>query len=183
MKTKQHYARRLSALLIALFSVILFGCNVSTKLTDKSEISKINDIRESNTSTKEKSEALSNQLRHLWFSERDSTRVHIVFVNGGGSYNSHTGEAQGVAGVEVVGGSQQTATESEQTASKENSESEQVVTQRDSTGVLNQHNDIEREKTISSNWWVWLLVGMGGMLIAIVVLRRLPQTRWLFSWI
>lgn len=169
--------------MIALFSVILFGCNVSTKLTDKSEINKINDISESNISTKEKSEALSNNLRYLWLTERDSQRVHIVFVNGGGIYNSHTGEAQGVAGVEVVGGSQQTATESELTASKENIESEQMTAQRDSTGVLKQHNDIESEKTISSNWWVWLLVGMGGMLIAIVVLRRLPQTRWLFSWI
>jgi hypothetical protein len=183
MKTKQHYARRLSLLLIALFSVILFGCNVSTKLTDKSEISKINDIRESNTSARDKSETLSNQLRYLWFTERDSTRVHIVFVNGGGSYNSKTGEADGVAGVEVVGGSQQTATESEQTASGSTSESEQIKTERDSVGVLNQHNDITREKTIGSSWLVWLLVGMGGMLVAIVVLRRLPQTRWLFSWI
>lgn len=183
MKTKQHYARLFLRSLIALFSVFLFGCNVSTKLTDKSEISKINDIRESNTSTKEKSEALSNNLRYLWLTQRDSTRVHIVFVNSGGSYNSQTGEAQGVAGVDVVGSSQQEATESEQTASKENSESEQMTTQRDSTGVLKQHNDITREKTISTDWWVWLLVGMGGMLIAIVVLRRLPQTRWLFSWI
>ena len=183
MKTRQHYARRLSTLLIALFSVFLFGCNVSTKLTDKSEINKINDIRESNTSAKDKSETLSNQLRHLWFSERDSTRVHIVFVNGGGSYNAQTGEAQGVAGVEVVGGSQQQASESEQVATGSTTESEQMITQRDSTGVLNQHNDIESEKTIGSNWWVWLLVGMGAMLVAIVVLRRLPQTRWLFCWI
>lgn len=183
MKTKQHYARLFLRSLIALFSVILFGCNVSTKLTDKSETSKINDISESNTSAKDKSETLSNQLRYLWLTQRDSTRVHIVFVNGGGSYNAQTGEAQGVAGVEVVGSSQQTATESEQTAITENSESEQMTTQRDSTGVLNQHNDIVREKTIGSNWLVWLLVGMGGMLVAIVVLRRLPQTRWLFSWI
>lgn len=183
MKTKQHYARLLSTLLIALFSVFLFGCNVSTKLTDKSEISKINDISESNTSAKDKSETLSSQLRQLWFSEKDSTRVHIVFVDGGGIYNLQTGQAQGVAGVEVVGGSQQTATESEQVASGSTTESEQMITERDSVGVLNQHNDIESEKTIGSNWWVWLLVGMGGMLVAIVVLRRLPQTRWLFMWI
>ena len=161
----------------------MFGCNVSTKLTDKSEISKINDIRESNTSARDKSETLSNQLRHLWFSDRDSTRVHILFVTGGGSYNSQTGQAQGVVGVEVVGGSQQTATESEQVASNSTTESEQVATQRDSVGVLNQHNDIESEKTIGSNWWLWLLVGMGAMLVAIVVLRRLPHTRWLFGWI
>lgn len=109
--------------------------------------------------------------------------VHILFVNGGGSYNSQTGEAQGVAGVEVVGGSQQTATESEQVVIDSTTESEQVVFQRDSVGVLNQRNDITSEKTISSNWWVWLLVGMGGMLISIVVLRRLPQTRWLFGWV
>jgi hypothetical protein len=183
MKTKQHYARLFLKSLTALFSVILFGCSVSTKLTDKSEISKINDVRESNTSARDKSEALSNQLRYLWFSERDSQRVHIVFVDGGGKYNAQTGEAQGVAGVEVVGGSQQTATESEQVVNDSTTESEQIKTERDSVGVLNQHNDIESEKTISSNWWVWLLFGMGGMLIAIVVLRRLPQTRWLFLWI
>lgn len=183
MKTRQHYARLLLMLLITLFSVFIVGCNVSTKLTDKSEINKINDIRESNTSAKDKSETLSNHLRQLWLTQRDSQRVHIVFVDNGGSYNSQTGQAQGVAGVEVVGGSQQTATESEQMASNSATESEQVVTQRDSTGVLNQHNDIESEKTIGISWWVWLLVGMGGMLIAIVVLRRLPQTRWLFSWI
>lgn len=168
---------------MALFSVILFGCNVSTKLTDKSEISKINDISESNTSAKDKTEALSNHLRQLWLTERDSQRVHIIFVNGGGRYNSQTGEAQGVAGVEVVGGSQQKTTESEQTASSSTTESEQMTTQRDSTGVLKQHNDIKSEKTIGSSWWVWLFVGMGGMLVAIVVLRRLPQTRWLFAWI
>lgn len=166
-----------------LFSIILFGCKVSTKLTDKSEINKINDVRESNASSKDKSEALSNQLRYLWMTERDSQRVHIVFVDGGGKYNAQTGEAQGVAGVEVVGGSQQTATESEQVASGSTTESEQTITQRDSTNVLNQHNDIESEKKIGSNWLVWLLVGMGAMLVAIVVLRRLPQTRWLFSWI
>jgi hypothetical protein len=169
--------------LTALFSVILFGCSVSTKLTDKSEISKINDVRESNTSARDKSEALSSQLRYLWFSESDSQRVHIVFVDGGGKYNAQTGEAQGVAGVEVVGGSQQTATGSEQTASGTTTESEQIKTERDSVGVLNQHNDIESEKTIGSNWLVWLFVGMGGMLVAIVVLRRLPQTRWVFAWI
>ena len=169
--------------MIALFSVFLFGCNVSTKLTDKSEINKINDIRESNTSAKDKSETLSNHIRQLWLTERDSQVVHIVFVDGGGSYNSQTGEAKGVAGVEVVGGSQQTASESEQVATGSTTESEQMITQRDSTGVLNQHNDIESEKTIGSNWWVWLLVGMGAMLVAIVVLRRLPQTRWLFCWI
>lgn len=169
--------------MIALFSIFLFGCNVSTKLTDKSEISKINDIRESNTSAKDKSETLSNHIHQLWLTERDSQVVHIVFVDGGGKYNAQTGEAQGVAGVEVVGGSQQTATESEQVASGSTSESEQMITQRDSVGVLNQHNDIVSEKTIGSSWWVWLLVGMGAMLVAIVVLRRLPQTRWLFSWI
>ncbi|MEE1007158.1 MAG: hypothetical protein U0L66_08220 [Acutalibacteraceae bacterium] len=152
-------------------------------MTDKSEINKINDIRESKASAKDKSETLSNHIRQLWFSEKDSTRVHIVFVDGGGSYNSQTGEAQGVAGVEVVGNSQQQATESEQVASGSTTESEQVATQRDSVGVLNQQNDIESEKTIGSSWLVWLLVGMGAMFVAIVVLRRLPQTRWLFSWI
>lgn len=183
MKTRQHYARLFLRLLITLFSVFIVGCNVSTKLTDKSEINKINDVRESNTSANDKTETLSSQFRSLWINTKDSTRVHIVFVNNGGSYNAHTGEAQGVAGVEVVGGSQKATNEIEQVVSDSTSESEQMVTQRDSVEVLIQHNDIESEKTIGSNWWVWLLIGMGAMLVAIVVLRRLPQTMWLFSWI
>lgn len=183
MKTKHLYARLFLSVLIALFSVLLFGCTISTKLTDKSEINETNEVKQSLTQTRDSSSCLFSEQQLLLFKSSDNKLVNIQFGKEGGSYNTQTGQAEGVESVEITEQTNDSVDVSINTSEETNTNEDSTFVSNDSISVVNNKMDVVSEKEIGVNWLVWFLVGMAVMFVAIVVLRKIPQTSWLLCWI
>lgn len=183
MKTKHLYAKLFLSVLIALFSAFLFGCTISTKLTDKSEINETNEVKQSLIQTRDSSSCLFSEQQLLSFSSSDNKLVNIQFVKEGGSYNTQTGQAEGVESVEITEQTNDSVDVDISTSEKTNTNEDSICVSNDSTSVVQNKMDVVSEKKIGVNWLVWFLAGMAVMFVAIVVLRKIPQTSWLLCWI
>lgn len=183
MKTKHLYARLFLSALIPLFSVLLFGCTISTKLTDKSEINETNEVKQSLTQTRDSSSCLFSEQQLLLFKSSDNKLTNIQFGKEGGSYNTQTGQAEGVESVEITEQIKDSVKIDVQKVEETNTNEDSICVSNDSTSVVNNKMDVVSEKTIGVNWLVWFLAGMAVMFVAIIVLRKIPQTSWLLCWI
>ena len=183
MKTKHLYARLFLSVLIALFSLLLFGCTISTKLTDKSEINETNEVKRSLTQTRYSSSCLFSEQQLLSVKSSDNKLMNIRFGKEGGSYNTQTGQAEGVESVQITEQNNDSVDISVNTSEETNTNEDSICVSHDSTSAVNNKMDVVSEKTMGVNWLVWFLAGMAVMFVAIVVLRKIPQTSWLLCWI
>lgn len=183
MKTKHLYARLFLSALIPLFSVLLFGCTISTKLTDKSEINETNEVKQSLIQTRDSSSCLFSEQQLLLFNSSDNKLINIQFGKEGGSYNTQTGQAEGVESVEITEQTNDSVDIDINTSEETNTNEDSICVSNDSTSVVQNKMDVVSEKKIGVNWLVWFLAGMAVMFVAIIVLRKIPQTSWLLCWI
>lgn len=123
----------------------------------------------------------------------------ITFGEGGGTYNAITGEGTNVSSVKTNKETEKLKQEIQSlrneitTVKTENTKlREENITLRgenkmltDSIANINRQMDLqsETEETYQMDWYWWLAIGALLMLIAIVVLRKYPATRWLLAWI
>lgn len=183
MKTKHLYARLFLSVLIALFSVLLFGCTISTKLTDKSEINETNEVKQSLTQTRDSSSCLFSKQQLLLVESSDNKLVNIQFGKEGGSYNTQTGQADGVESVQITEQIKDSVKIDINMSEETNTNEDSISVNHDSVSVVQNKMDVVSEKEMGVNWLVWFLAGMAVMFVAIVVLRKIPQTSWLLCWI
>lgn len=183
MKIKHLYARLFLSVLLPLFSVLLFGCTISTKLTDKSEINETNEVKQSLTQTRDNSSCLFSEQQLLLFKSSDNKLINVQFGKEGGSYNTHTGQAEGVESVEITEQTNDSVDIDINTIKETNKNADSIFVNHDSISVVQNKMDVVSEKKIGVNWLVWFLAGMAVMFVAIIVLRKIPQTSWLLCWI
>lgn len=183
MKTKHLYARLFSIVLIPLFSILLFGCTISTKLTDKSEINETNEVKQSLTQIRDSSSCLFSEQQLLLVESSDNKVVNLQFGKEGGSYNTQTGQAEGVESVQITEQIKDSVKVDLQKVEETNTNADSIFVSNDSMSVVHNQMDVVSENTMGVNWLLWFLAGMVVMFVAIIVLRKIPQTSWLLCWI
>lgn len=176
--------RRLhSILLTVLITVLLCACATTTTVDDNSTIDQTKSASDSIATRQATNEGVLVGIKSLLVNSDSKTKLKIIFVDSGGSYDTNTGKADGV---KEVNQEQQIIVDS--TAIEKwkgmylNSLNELTIV-RDSLNDLKQQNDIKTSKEQKSLWWVWLLVGAVLMFAIIVVLKKTPQTSWLLIWL
>lgn len=123
----------------------------------------------------------------------------ITFGEGGGTFNVITGEGTNVSSVKTNKETEKLKQEIQSlrneitTVKTENTKlREENITLRgenimltDSIANINRQMDLKSkiEETYQMAWYWFLLFGAIGMTLIIVVLRKFPQTRWIFCWV
>lgn len=109
----------------------------------------------------------------------------IVFKDSGGTYDVLTGVATNVLYVKLDKESEQLKQELTQWKEKYNEVNEKLKVVKDSVSNIVIENDIEYSEEISAEqtWHWWFVIGALTMFILIVVLRKIPQTSWILSWL
>ncbi len=166
--------------------IALCSCKTTkTTIVDKSEI---NDstrvettIRQDNTITEQNTEKQEEKTEKEVITE-DTT---INFGEGGGTYNTITGEATNVSSIKS--NKETEKLKQELTTLQEKFEQSQNTLQsvRDSIAKVDRDMDLESEieETYSMSWYWWLAIGALLMLVLIVVIRKIPAVSWLLFWI
>lgn len=210
-------------LVIALFLIVLIifafsGCKtIKTTNSEKLKIEQESDVKESNSSNAiledkslENTKEILTQSKDSSVSEntKESSNVKvdnstINFGNGGGTYNTNTGEASNVISVQI--------SKQEQELKKEYNKQLKIIEElnkqvnefrqndikkeltieqlKDSNGVLNMKLNTKSTTTesVKSNWYWWLLTGLAigvvGYFLISMYLKTNPITRFIKSWI
>lgn len=200
--------------LLVVLTLLLCGCKTTkTTIVDKSEINDSTSVRTElrqdssiiNQTTEETADK-TEVNKEIIDSKTENTEKEITtedtiikFGDGGGTYNTLTGESTNVSSVNIsketdkLKKENQSLRQENKEVKEENSSLHQKNTAlisentvlTDSIAKLNRQMDIESEveETYQMDWYWWLAIGALLMLIAIVVLRKIPQTRWLLFWI
>lgn len=172
-------------ILMALL-ILCCGCKTTkTTINDKSEIRDSTAVKTElwQDSTIINKEEQTTEIRNDKEITKDNTT--ITFGQGGGTYNTTTGEATNVVGVTSNKESERLRNELNKTQSKLQEAQTKLQSVLDSIANIDRSMDIESEveETYQVSWYWWLAIGALFMLIAIVVLRKYPATRWLLAWI
>ncbi len=173
-------------LFISLILSLFFSCKTtSTTIVDKSEIIdssyvKSEVIQDSIKINKEETKTEENEQKEVVTED-----VKITFGEGGGSYNTTTGEAHNV---QSVTSNKQSETLKKELLVWENKYEElnnKYQLALDSLSNINKQMDLESEveETYQSAWYWWLAIGALLMFIAIVAIRKIPAVSWLLFWI
>lgn len=104
----------------------------------------------------------------------------ITFVGQGGTYNTITGEATGVASVSKSENARHESGHVDLSLSRADSTS---LHSADSTHAIGSEHIIETSERGGTSWWRWLLAGIGIGFGALVALKRLPWTKPFLIWI
>lgn len=171
--------------IVLLLAVIasMVGCATSKKIEDNSTIDqKTNTLDSTDTKHKESAKILDG-IKSLQVNSDSKTKTEIIFSESGGSYNTNTGDADGVSKVYQEQEVTVDSTAIEYWRDMYFDTYNQLTSVRDSLTNLMQRNDIKTEKESKSTWWAWLLIGAVGMFAIIVVLKKTPQTSWLLFWL
>ena len=208
---------RLTIICIGVFLVaLIFLCACKTTKTDIVDKSQINDstavkteVRQDSTLKNQtiiKQEEKVEQQTGITNSKTENTEkevttenMTITFGEGGGTFNSITGEGTNVSSVKTNKETEKLKQEIQSlrneitTVKTENTKlREENITLRgenkmliDSIASINKQMDIQSktEETYQMAWYWFLLFGAIGMTLIIVVLRKFPQTRWIFCWV
>ena len=172
---------------VVMAILMLFcGCKTTkTNIVDKSEIRDSTAVKTElwQDSTIINKEEQTTEIRNDKEITKDNTT--ITFGQGGGTYNVTTGEATNVVGVTSNKESERLRNELNKTQSKLQETQTKLQSVLDSIANIDRSMDIESEveETYQVSWYWWLAIGALLMLIAIVVLRKYPATRWLLAWI
>lgn len=170
---------------MAIF-MLFCGCKTTkTTIVDKSEIRDSTSVKTElwQDSTITNKEEQTTEIKTDKEVTKDNTT--ITFGQGGGTYNTTTGEATNVVGVTSNKESERLRNELNETQSKLQETQTKLQSVLDSIANIDRSMDIESEveDTYQVSWYWWLAIGALLMLIAIVVLRKYPATRWLLAWI
>lgn len=172
--------------LVVAVLMLFCGCKTTkTNIVDKSEIRDSTSVKTElwQDSTITNKEEQTTEIKTDKEVTKDNTT--ITFGQGGGTYNTTTGEATNVVGVTSNKESERLRNELNETQSKLQETQTKLQSVLDSIANIDRSMDIESEveETYQMDWYWWLAIGALLMLIAIVVLRKYPATRWLLGWI
>lgn len=172
---------------VVMAILMLFcGCKTTkTTINDKSEIRDSTSVKTElwQDSTITNKEEQTTEIKTDKEVTKDNTT--ITFGQGGGTYNTTTGEATNVIGVTSNKESERLKNELNKTQSKLQETQTRLQSVLDSIANIDRSMDIESEveETYQMDWYWWFAIGALLMLIAIVVLRKIPATSWLLFWI
>jgi multidrug efflux pump subunit AcrB len=172
--------------LVMAVIILCSGCKTTkTTINDKSEINEttniVEDVKRDSTSTNQTKEETTTT------NEKETTKdkTELTFGEGGGTYNANTGEFTNVVGAKIDSEKEKLKAENKTLNEQYNQTKNEFEAYKDSVNQANNKLDIESEveETYQMDWYWWLVIGALLMLIAIVVLRKYPATRWLLGWI
>lgn len=174
------------AFFIGFLAFLLFGCkSIQSSLNDQSVITKSDSVK---TITVRDSvfveiEKIIVKRDTLYREKEDNT--NITFGPGGGSYNQNTGEFTNVSGVRISKREKELSSKIEIIQDKLKQSQVIITSLQDSISKLNQQNNIKstHKELYRTTWYWWLIIGAGLMLILIMILKSIPQTRWIVFWI
>lgn len=170
---------------VAIF-ILCSGCKTTkTNIVDKSEINEntnvVEDVKRDSTSTNQTKEETTTT------NEKETTKdkTELTFGEGGGTYNSNTGEFTNVVGAKIDSEKEKLKAENKTLNEQYNQTKNEFEAYKDSVNQANNKLDIESEveETYQMDWYWFMIIGALLMLIAIVVLRKYPATRCLLFWI
>ncbi len=159
------------------------ACATTTTVDDNSTIDQTRSTSDSIATRQTTNEGVLVGIKSLLVNSDRKTKLKIIFVDSGGSYDTNTGKADGV---KEVNQEQQIIVDStaiEQWKGMYFNALNELTSVRDSLNYLKQQNDITTKKETKSTWWAWLLIGAVGMFAIIVTLKKIPQTSWLLFWL
>lgn len=184
-----------------LWDDILFGIAISVCALLLVAFSGCKTIEKTHTdlSTTDRKDSVGTEIRYVtdtiyqttYVQVKDSSEnekqssTEIVFGDGGGTWNSQTGEATNVQSVKT------SETEKNLRLQVSNLESQltdlhkELQMKNDSITKLNQQNNVV-EKHIEkprNNWYWWLVIGFGLGVGVVIALKKLPITSWLMKWL
>ena len=180
-----------------IMRVVLFGCimaivilicsckTTKSTINDKSEIKDSTRVettfRQDSTLTQQNTET-TQETSEKEVTTEDTT---ITFGSGGGTYNTNTGEATNVSSIKTSKESERLKTELSTLQEKYKQSQSTLQSIRDSIAKIDRDMDIESkvEETYQASWYWWLAIGALLMLVAIVVIRKIPAISWLLFWI
>ena len=162
------------------------GCKTTkTTINDKSEINEHTDVksevRQDSTITNKTSEETSKTSEK----ETINKKTELTFGEGGGTYNANTGEFTNVVGAKIDSEKEKLKAENKTLNEQYNQTKNEFEAYKDSVNQANNKLDVESEveETYQMDWYWFMIIGALLMLIAIVVLRKIPATSWLLFWI
>lgn len=171
-----------SALLLVAFS----GCKtIESHKTDLSTTNKKDSVRtEIKHITDTIYQTIYVQVKDSATNEKEST-TEITFGNGGGTWNSQTGEATNVSSIKT------NETEKNLRLQVSNLESEltdlhkELQMKNDSITKLNQKNNVveKYKEKPRNNWYWWLVIGFGLGVGVVIALKKLPITSVFMKWL
>lgn len=172
--------------LVMAVIILCSGCKTTkTNIVDKSEIRDSTSVKTElwQDSTITNKEEQTTEIKTDKEVTKDNTT--ITFGQGGGTYNTTTGEATNVVGVTSNKESERLRNELNETQSKLQETQTKLQSVLDSIANIDRSMDVESEveETYQMNWYWFMIIGALLMLIAIVVLRKIPATSWLLFWI
>ena len=170
----------------ALLLVAFSGCKtIETSKTDLSTTDKQDSVRtEIKHITDTIYQTIYVQVKDSSENEKQSS-TEIVFGNGGGTWNSQTGEATNVSSVKT------NETEKNLRLQVSNLESEltdlhkELQEKSDIITKLNQQNNVveKYKEKPKNNWYWWLVIGFGLGVGVVIALKTIPATSWLMKWL
>lgn len=170
---------------VAIF-ILCSGCKTTkTNIVDKSEINEntnvVEDVKRDSTSTNQTKEETTTTSEK----ETIKDKTELTFGEGGGTYNSNTGEFTNVVGAKIDSEKEKLKAENKTLNEQYNQTKNEFEAYKDSVNQANNKLDIESEveETYQMDWYWFMIIGALLMLIAIVVLRKIPATSWLLFWI
>lgn len=172
--------------LLVVLTILLCGCkSTKTSIVDKSEINEntnvVEDVKSDSTSTSQTKEETTTTKEK----ETTKDKTELTFGEGGGTYNANTGEFTNVVGAKIDSEKEKLKAENKTLNEQYNQTKNEFEAYKDSVNQANKKLDIESkvEETYQMDWYWFMIIGALLMLIAIVVLRKIPQTRLLLAWI
>lgn len=172
---------------VVMAILMLFcGCKTTkTNIVDKSEINEntnvVEDVKRDSTSTNQTKEETTKTSEKETINEK----TELTFGEGGGTYNANTGEFTNVVGAKIDSEKEKLKAENKTLNEQYNQTKNEFEAYKDSVNQANNKLDIESEveETYQMDWYWFMIIGALLMLIAIVVLRKIPATSWLLFWI
>lgn len=172
--------------LVMAILMLFCGCKTTkTTINDKSEINEntnvVEDVKRDSTSTNQTKEETTTTSEKETINEK----TELTFGEGGGTYNANTGEFTNVVGAKIDSEKEKLKAENKTLNEKYNQTKNEFEAYKDSVNQANNKLDIESEveETYQMDWYWFMIIGALLMLIAIVVLRKIPATRLLLAWI
>lgn len=172
--------------LLVVLVLLLCGCKTTkTTIVDKSEINEntnvVEDVKSDSTSTSQTKEETTTTKEK----ETTKDKTELTFGEGGGTYNANTGEFTNVVGAKIDSEKEKLKSEIKTLYEQYNQIKTEFEAYKDSVNQANKKLDVESkvEETYQMDWYWFMAIGALLMLIAIVVLRKIPQTSWLLGWL
>lgn len=161
---------------LLIFICIFSFCScksTKTMVNDQSELDSLKTQSTEQTLTIHQMQSEETSTTYQEGETLTTDKETITFGEGGGTYNTKTGDATNVDKIER----QMQSEENKETiiigSKQTQSESDQIVNKADTTTAVKKNNDIKtnNETTYKNNWYIWLLIGAGGILVFIFAIK------------